>query len=53
MQRLNQLISDLNVEIFNPVGLNMVWPRTVAFMFVSLILSGMLPDLFSIRPFLA
>jgi hypothetical protein len=35
MQRLEQLIGDLNAELYNPVGLNILWPRNVAFLFVS------------------
>jgi hypothetical protein len=34
MRRLERLISDLNAELYNPVGLNIVWPRKVAFLFV-------------------
>ncbi|KAJ6626977.1 Golgin subfamily A member 7/ERF4 family-domain-containing protein, partial [Mycena sp. CBHHK59/15] len=34
MRRLQQLIRDLNVEVYNPVGLNILWPRKVAFLFV-------------------
>jgi len=36
MRRLKELIEGLNVEVFNPVGLNMVWPRKVAFMFLEI-----------------
>jgi len=36
MRRLKELIDSLNVELFNPVGLNMVWPRKVAFMFLEI-----------------
>jgi len=36
MQRLKELIEGLNAEVFNPVGLNMVWPRKVAFMFLEI-----------------
>jgi len=36
MRRLKQLVDKLNAETFNPVGLNMVWPRKVAFMFLEI-----------------
>jgi len=36
MRRLKQVIDKLNAETFNPVGLNMVWPRKVAFMFLEI-----------------
>ncbi|KAJ7630411.1 Golgin subfamily A member 7/ERF4 family-domain-containing protein [Roridomyces roridus] len=35
MRRLQQLVDDLNAEVYNPVGLNILWPRKVAFLFVS------------------
>jgi hypothetical protein len=35
MRRLEGLIQDLNIEVYNPVGLNIRWPRKVAFLFVS------------------
>jgi len=35
MSRLHQLIDAMNKTTFNPVGLNIVWPRNVAFIFVS------------------
>ena len=34
MIRLEQLIDELNVGTFNPVGLNILWPRNVAFLYV-------------------
>lgn len=34
MSRLQRLVESLNAELFNPVGLNIVWPRPVAFLFV-------------------
>ena len=34
MQRLRELIEVLNRTVYNPVGLNILWPRQVAFMFV-------------------
>ena len=35
MSRLQQLIDVMNRTTFNPVGLNIVWPKNVAFIFVS------------------
>ena len=35
MDRLKGLIDGLNVEIYNPVGLHIKWPRDAAFLFVS------------------
>lgn len=35
MNRLRQLIDVMNETTFNPVGLNIVWPKNVAFIFVS------------------
>lgn len=35
MSRLHQLIDVMNKDTFNPVGLNVVWPKDVAFLFVS------------------
>lgn len=35
MRRLERLVKDLNTELYNPVGLNILWPRKVAFLFVS------------------
>ncbi|TRM62926.1 hypothetical protein BD626DRAFT_496998 [Schizophyllum amplum] len=35
MQRLRSLMDELNVELYNPAGLNMLWPGKVAFLFVS------------------
>lgn len=34
MKRLQELITQLNSELYNPVGLNILWPRKVAFLFV-------------------
>lgn len=34
MENLHQLIDDLNLHLYNPAGLNILWPRKVAFMFV-------------------
>jgi len=36
MIRLRHLIDDLNTSLFNPVGLNILWPRNVAFLYVNL-----------------
>ncbi|EKM60490.1 uncharacterized protein PHACADRAFT_85414, partial [Phanerochaete carnosa HHB-10118-sp] len=35
MQKLQQAIGELNAKVYNPVGLNILWPRKMAFMFVS------------------
>jgi hypothetical protein len=35
MMRLQQLIDELNIGIYNPVGLNILWPRSVGFLYVS------------------
>ena len=35
MKRLRRLIDDLNRQLFNLAGLNMLWPRKVGFLFVS------------------
>ena len=37
MMRLQHLIDDLNIGTFNPVGLNILWPRNVAFLYVNLL----------------
>ncbi|KAF5377263.1 hypothetical protein D9615_006428 [Tricholomella constricta] len=36
MQRLQHLIDGLNVELYNPVGLNILWPRNVAFLYLEI-----------------
>jgi len=36
MMRLQHLIDDLNIGIFNPVGLNILWPRNVAFLYLEI-----------------
>jgi hypothetical protein len=46
MDRLQDLIDQLNKELYNPVGLNILWPREVAFLFVRDI--GILDPLFSL-----
>lgn len=35
MRKLQQAIDELNTKVYNPVGLNILWPRKAAFMFVS------------------
>ncbi|KAI0271582.1 Golgin subfamily A member 7/ERF4 family-domain-containing protein [Gloeopeniophorella convolvens] len=35
MKRLQCLMDDLNRDLFNPAGLNLLWPRKVGFLFVS------------------
>ncbi len=35
MKRLQRLMDDLNRQLFNLAGLNMLWPRKVGFLFVS------------------
>jgi hypothetical protein len=39
MMRLQHLIDELNIRTFNPVGLNILWPRNVAFLYVNLLFS--------------
>lgn len=34
MLRLRKLIDDLNASLYNPVGLNILYPRDVAFLYV-------------------
>lgn len=34
MKRLRDVIDDFNTRLYNPVGLNILWPQKVAFMFV-------------------
>jgi len=36
MTRLKQLIEQLNSALYNPVGLNILWPRNVAFLFLEI-----------------
>ncbi|OCH84764.1 hypothetical protein OBBRIDRAFT_829289 [Obba rivulosa] len=36
MDRLHQIIDDFNVKLYNPAGLNILWPRKVAFMFLEI-----------------
>jgi hypothetical protein len=36
MKRLEELIVQLNRELYNPVGLNILWPRNVAFLFLEI-----------------
>lgn len=35
MRRLQQKIEEQNTQLYNPVGLNILWPQKVAFLFVS------------------
>lgn len=35
MRRLHEMIDNLNKQVYNPAGLNILWPRNVAFLFVS------------------
>jgi len=36
MQRLRTLIDNLNTELYNPAGLNILWPRNVAFLYLEI-----------------
>lgn len=36
MRRLKQKIERINTQIYNPVGLNILWPRNVAFLFLEI-----------------
>ncbi|KAG7090708.1 hypothetical protein E1B28_009802 [Marasmius oreades] len=36
MRVLEQLFRELNAELYNPVGLNLLWPRKVAFLFLEI-----------------
>jgi len=36
MSRLQRLVDELNRQLFNPVGLNMLWPRKVGFLFLEI-----------------
>lgn len=35
MSRLRRHVDEMNHQLFNPVGLNILWPRKVGFLFVS------------------
>ena len=35
MRRLKRKIEELNTQMYNPVGLHILWPQKVAFLFVS------------------
>ena len=37
IRRLRQIITDLNTGLYNPVGLNILWPHDVAFLYVGLV----------------
>lgn len=39
MDRLKAMMDMLNEQVYNPVGLHLRWPRSVAFLFVSLSLA--------------
>ncbi|KAJ7102507.1 Golgin subfamily A member 7/ERF4 family-domain-containing protein [Mycena belliarum] len=36
MRQLQQLIDELNAQVYNPVGLNILWPKKVAFLFMEI-----------------
>ncbi|KAI0077410.1 hypothetical protein K474DRAFT_1596103 [Panus rudis PR-1116 ss-1] len=36
MRRLRQVIDEFNRRLYNPVGLNILWPQNVAFMFLEI-----------------
>ncbi|KAI0327997.1 hypothetical protein GY45DRAFT_1347452 [Cubamyces sp. BRFM 1775] len=36
MDRLKSMIDMLNEQVYNPVGLNILWPRSVAFLFLEI-----------------
>ncbi|CAK5279850.1 unnamed protein product [Mycena citricolor] len=36
MRRLQRIIGDLNAHVYNPAGLNILWPRKVAFLFMEI-----------------
>jgi len=36
MRRLQRLVDDLNQQLFNPAGLNILWPRKVGFIFLEI-----------------
>ncbi|KLO11275.1 hypothetical protein SCHPADRAFT_855599 [Schizopora paradoxa] len=36
MSRLQKIIADLNVQLYNPVGLNILWPKSSAFLFLEI-----------------
>lgn len=36
MRRLKQKIEEMNTQTYNPVGLNILWPRNVAFLFLEI-----------------
>ncbi|KAJ7226108.1 Golgin subfamily A member 7/ERF4 family-domain-containing protein, partial [Mycena pura] len=36
MRRLQELIHELNSRVYNPAGLNILWPRRVAFLFMEI-----------------
>lgn len=42
MRRLKRKIDECNTQLFDPVGLHILWPQKVAFLFVSDCLSVMI-----------
>lgn len=36
MRKLEELFKGLNLQLYNPVGLNLLWPKSNGFQFVSL-----------------
>lgn len=40
--RLKRMIEQLNTELYNPVGLNLLWPEDVAFLYVRVHLTALL-----------
>ncbi|TFY79830.1 hypothetical protein EWM64_g4190, partial [Hericium alpestre] len=36
MRRLQRIFGELNRELYNPMGLNILWPRKVAFLFLEI-----------------
>ncbi|KAI6165365.1 Golgin subfamily A member 7/ERF4 family-domain-containing protein [Pisolithus thermaeus] len=36
MRRLERKVDELNTQLYNPVGLNILWPRKVAFLFLEI-----------------
>lgn len=43
MRRLKRRIEEMNTQIYNPVGLNILWPRNVAFLFVRVFIASVDP----------
>ncbi|KJA25921.1 hypothetical protein HYPSUDRAFT_133404, partial [Hypholoma sublateritium FD-334 SS-4] len=36
MLRLRKVVEQMNAEVYNPVGLNMLWPENVAFLYLEI-----------------